>query len=219
MELQKESEKSFSEGTAQVSSGNESVKETPDNESNDTVSYATHKRLLNQKKKTEERLAEYETRFAEMEKAKKVEEEQLLKEQGEYKKLVGLREQKIDEVVQEKERILKERDEYKKAINDTFKLQAFYEKLPGKITNQQYLNFVDLDSIAYDPETGNVDEQSVDMVVNQFMEKHPKLVEPSKIAKLPSGYPAGSNKLTYDQWKSLPLKEMKKRIKDIVHTT
>ena len=101
------------------------------------------------------------------------------------------------------------------AINNTIKANAFYDKLPGKLGNHQYLNFANIDDIAYDPETGKVDEQSVDKVVNEFMEKHSKLVEADEIAKLPSGSPAGSNKLTVDQLQNLPLKEMKKRIKDV----
>ena len=50
------------------------------------------------------------------------------------------------------------------------------------------------------------------------MESHKELVDFGSTANLPNGTPAGSakGKITYEQWKKLPLAEQKKRMKDVI---
>ena len=158
----------------------------------DVVSYSTHKKLLDQRKTDLQKLREYETRLNEIENERKKQEEDRLSQQGEYKKLLTLREQELAET---KSKL----DTTNKNIADTWKLQAIYEKLPGKIKNKEYLSFVNLEKIAFNPENGEIDPQSVDVVVNEFLEKHPSLIEINKNAKLPGTAPGTTVYKTYEE--------------------
>lgn len=215
MKFETEEKKTFSEGTDQTSGGSSSENKDA-GQGNDPVSYETHRRILSQRKKDQEKIKEFEERFAEIDRVNKTAEEQKLAEQGEFKKIVELRDKKIDELSNKLQSVVEEKTNVEKTVKDTHKLQAFYEKLPGKIAKKEYLSFVDLEKIAYDPETGVIDNQSVDLVVNDFMENHSKLIEAPKGHKLPNGYPSGTNKLTLEQWQKLPLKEMKAQMKNVI---
>lgn len=148
----------------------------------DVVAYETYQKSLAQEKSLRERekalkaqLSEYETRLKEIEEKK-------LHEDGEFQKIANL---KAEEAEKWKERATM----LEKDMNDTWKLNAFFNKLDGKLKNNDYITFVDLDSIAIDPETRQVEESSVDKVVSSFMEKHSHLVEVKKASGLPSDAP------------------------------
>jgi hypothetical protein len=141
-------------------------------EKKDFVAYETYQKTLAQEKAAKEKLREYETRFKQIEETK-------LKEEGEYKKIAEIR---AEEARKEKQRA----DSLEKDMNDTWKLQAFFEKLPGNLKSNDYLTHVDIDSIVLDPETRQVEMASIEKVVNSFMEKHSGLVDIKKSSGLPS---------------------------------
>jgi hypothetical protein len=156
----------------------------------ETVSYQQHKRLLAQRKADQlkakemaEKLAEYERRDAERQ-------ESLLKEQQKYKELAELKEQKLKEYeAREHER--------EKALMDGAKLNAFKELLPGQVTNKSYYAFVNLDAIEIDPETGVVDQDSVEKQVNEFVTHHRGLFTPNTGARLPHEAPERNEPTSY----------------------
>lgn len=176
-------------------------------QNNDYVSHTTYKKTLTQLKNTQEKYKEREALLQQYQIKEQEAEKKRLEEQGEYKKLLEMeRQQKVQSQ--------KERDEYKKSLLDAHKLNAFNEKLPSKISNPKYYNFVDTDSIVIDPETGLVDETSVDNAVNTFVKEHHQLLDTKKVP-LPSDSPSNSSSLSYEQWLKLPLKERRARMKEV----
>jgi Skp family chaperone for outer membrane proteins len=146
---------------------------------------------------------------------KQKQEEALLTKKGEFEKLNQIRQQEIDRLKAEKEEVEKMKSESDNALKDTWKLQAFYDKLPGKIKKREFLQFVDLNEIVFDSETGSVDPQSVDLAVNGFMENYSDLVDTSHVGRLPADH-AKNGKLTGVDFKNMPLKEMRKNLPDAV---
>lgn len=179
-------------------------------EKKDVVAYETYQKTLAQEKAAKQKALELEEKLNEILNAQKSQEEAKLNEKGEFKKLVELREQEIKKLQDQINSISKERDNYKGNLDDTYKLQAFYDKLPGKIKRKEYLSFVDLDSIVVDPETGNIDSGSLQNVVSGFVENYGDLIEQNKFSGLPGDAPKGSSrKYTMNEWKNLTLKEKK----------
>ena len=175
---------------------------------NESVKYETYKRTLGQKKKLETELLEAKERLAEIERKEQEAEEKRLAEQGEYKKLLDLERKKREENEQKVK-------SYEKNLLDAHKLNAFKEKLPGKIRNNAYYDFVDINKIVLDPETGHVDETSLNEVVNDFVSEHSALLDLGQKRQLPDNAPGSTTALTYDEWVKLPLDERKKRYREM----
>lgn len=173
----------------------------------DKVAYSTYKKAISElnnnraaRKELEQQLNEYRAREEQVEKEK-------LEQQGEYKKLLDLERKKNEE-------FLRERDEYKNSLITAHKLNAFKEKLPGRLASNEYYAFVDVNDIAIDPETNAIDESSVEATVNNFLTRHSRLVE-STGKKLPNDAPQSRSPLSYEEWKRLPLKEKKERYNEV----
>ena len=174
----------------QVSSKDLDSSQVVDDNTQETVSYHTHKKLLAQRKadqlkhqELQSKLAEYEARDAERH-------EQMLAEQNKYKELAELKEQKLKELeARESER--------EKALLDGAKLNAFRELLPGQVKNKSYYAFVNLDAIEIDPESGVVDQDSVERQVNEFVTHHSGLFTPKSGVKLPGDAPNPSEPTSY----------------------
>lgn len=145
----------------------------------DQVSYETHSKLLGQRKRDLEKMKELESLVQGFQGQKKQDEESKLVEQGEYKKLLEARELEITNLRQEN-------TEHAKHMTEAHKLNAFREKLPGTIKNSAYYNFVNMEAILIDPETGIVDEASVSEEVNTFMKDHYSLVKSESKTALPN---------------------------------
>lgn len=174
-----------------VSSGEANQEPVANEGKNDVVAYESYQKVLNEKKNVQAKMSEIEKQYNEMLAAQKAQEEAKLNEQGEYQKLVELKDQKIKELESKMNEAFQEKSMVKKDLEDTWKLQAFYQKLNGNVKRNEYLSFVDLDSIVIDPETRQVDETSVENVVSKFMENHGDLVQVRKPASLPSDAPKG----------------------------
>jgi hypothetical protein len=176
---------------------------------NDVVQYETYKRVLSDHKKSKARAEELAAKLAEIEQKEKDLEETRLKEQGEYKKLLDIERKKRE--VEESKRI-----QYEKNLIDAHKLNAVKERLPGKIKRNEYYSFIDTDKVLIDPETGIIDETSIEEVVNGFLAEHTSLIDVGNTVKLPQHAASGSvSKISYDDWLKLPLKEKRKRMKDV----
>jgi hypothetical protein len=151
-----------------------------ESEAKEVVAYATHRKLLDQRKRTQQENEELRSKLEAYEAQQKEVEENTLKAQGEYKKIAEAKEREANEL----------KAKYKNlettVIND-YKTRAFEKALPGKIRNEKYLNFVDLNSIVINPESGQIDEDSLKVTVGEFMKEHGEsLVARQAGAKLPS---------------------------------
>lgn len=156
----------------------------------DKVAYDSYRKAVSEKKKAQAYAAEMEARLKEFEQNQRASEEAKLKEEGDLKKLLDLRNQDLERLKEQNTQLANAGESYKKQIDDTWKLQAFFEKLPGTIDNNEYLNFVDIDGIVFkDPETREIDPSSVENTVAKFMEKHGRLVDIRNKKSLPSDAP------------------------------
>lgn len=194
-----------------VSDSNEQQK------SNDVVDYKTHKRLLGQYKQNQKKTKELEQRLAELsefeQKMSKIEEEKLRSE-GNWNKLLEQREEKIKGLSEQLNELKEKESYYKKNLDDMVKLNAFTNALGGKLKKQDYYSFVDTDKIVINPDTGTIDSDSLAEYANEFSNNFKELIEFNS-AKLPNDAPKGSKPLSYEEWKALPLGEKKKRQKDV----
>ena len=175
----------------------------------ETIAYSTYKKVVNQEKNLRARLDEVSKELTAIRDKEKAEEEKRLAAQGEYKKLLDLEKKKREELEEQTKG-------YQASILKSQKISAFKEKLPGTIENPAYYNFADLDLIAVNPETGELDESSVQASVDKFVTEHSPLLKSAK-GKLPNNAPKdGAAPLTYDQWAKLPLKEKKERMAEVM---
>ena len=158
----------------------------------DTVKYSSYQKVLHQKKKGDEQLAQerqanakLEAKIAEMELKAQNAEAEKLEATGKTTELLEITRQQLEAERQAKKEVLAEIDQVKRSEEETWKLQAFYSKLPGKIERTEYLAHANIDSIVYDRESRSCDEASVELVVNEFMKQHGRLVKPVDAPKTP----------------------------------
>lgn len=154
----------------------------------DVVKYETHQKLLGQHKKTREQLGSLEAELSKYRQAEAEREQAKLADEGNFKEALKLKDEKLSEY-QQKLNAAAEREA------NTWKLQSFYSKLPGKIKHNDYLAHAQIDKILYDSESMTCDNESVEAVVNDFMAKHAHLVEASNKAKLPNESPNNTIKI------------------------
>ena len=179
---------------------NQSVSDTPEGtsgttqkeENRDSVSYETHKRLLKQRKEDQDRLRTVEEELSKFKTEAEKKQQSELEQQGEWKKLIDVQKQKIQQL---EESIGSDR----KTLHDTWKLQAFYDKLPGKIKRKEYLSFVDLEKVALNPETQEIDETSLEVLVNDFVSNHKDLIITEQSPKIPGTAPKTTIPTTYKE--------------------
>lgn len=176
-------------------------------QNDDKVAYETYSKVLGEKKREAKKNTELSKKVAALELEKEEAVKAELEHNSKYKEL--------------NEILAKENDDLKDSISsrdakisDSFKLQAFKDALPGKISNQQYLSFVNLEEIIID-EGNIVNPESVKVAVDKFMNVHSSLVQTEEI-DLPSHTPGNTRTegLTEAEWKKLPLTEQKKRYQE-----
>lgn len=183
----------------------------------DVVKYETYQRVLSQHKKSKQRADELEAKLKELsefkQKAEKLE-EQKLKEDGNWKQLLEQREAKLNELNEQLSSLKEQNEGYQRDIDDMIKINAFTNAIGGKLRKTDYYRFVDTSKIALNPETKTVDEESLKQYANEFTNSFKELISFDG-PKLPQGAPNGSGKLSFEEWKRLPLKEKKARQADV----
>jgi hypothetical protein len=178
--------------------------------SEESVSYQTYLKTLEQEKNAKERAKTVEQELNELKAsiAKKKEDELL--EKGEVEKLLKLREEELQKERDQREKTLQENKELESTLVNNYKLDAIMQKLPGKLKHKDYKAFIDIDSVLVDPDTGNIDDGSLSKVVSEFVESHSSLIDSSNFKDLPGDAPVGKmRKYTQTEWKSLSLKDKK----------
>lgn len=144
----------------------------PETNPNDKVAYDTYRRALNELKKSKEQLKQFEEERVKSH-------EQKMREQQEWKALAEAKSAQAEHL----EKTLKEQQEQ---IVNGMKYQEFEKHLGGKLKNKDYATFIDFDKIVINPETRQIDAESVKGVVSNFVKEHAPLVEFSNGAKMPN---------------------------------
>lgn len=145
-----------------------------DKKSQDKVAYETYSKVLAEAKNAKAKVKEYEAE-------RQVFSDNKLKEQNEWKSLAEAKEKALHETTHKL-------NELEGTILRSVKINAFQRHLGGRIKDDAYYQFVDVDKIAYNPETQRVDEDSVKGVVSDFVKRHSSLVE-FKQGKMPNEAP------------------------------
>lgn len=180
-----------------------------DGKPNDTVQYATYQKVLAEKKKRDVELSEARKMLDDMQAKEKAASENDLKAKEEFKKLVEIRDV---ELASEKQK----RSDLEGQIQSALKMDSFLKALSGKV-DDVYLGLVPVEDIVIDPSTGRPDMASVQEVVKNFESKFSKVIERASGKKLPNDAAGGSKQtLTHDDWLKLPVKEMRKRIGEVI---
>lgn len=143
---------------APIASG-ESVSENQDKQ----VSYETYSKTVEELKNLRNKNREYEAS------QKKLTEEQLQKD-AKWQQLAEQKGKEADDFATR----LKEKEDL---IERSIKSSAFKNGLGGELIDKKYLVHAKLDQIAINPETMAPDENSVKMVVSDFIKEHPHLVK------------------------------------------
>jgi hypothetical protein len=186
-----------------VGDGNSSV---GDASSKDQISRDAYEKLLSQRKKDQEKLKELESFRQEILTKKQEEELKLAEEKGEFRKILEQRERELNET---KSKLT----DYERTFTNSVKLNAVLNKLPGRLLKNEYSSFIELDAVAIDPESGEVDTRTVEEVANKFIKEHSFLLKAKGNNQLPNDNASPTKTLTYEEWTKLPLKEMKEKRK------
>lgn len=201
--MEQETQPGSSGASTQSAGGGETT--PPENQ---TVAYDTHRKLLGEKKRLEEKYEAEQKQLQALRDEKKQREEQEMRQKGETDKLLKLRE---DELKAERA----EKEQYKSRIEGGIKLQAVLETIGGKV-DPKYFIHVPLDEVVIDPATGRPDASSVKLAASKFEQEYPEVIRKGNGAGLPSDAArGGSGSLTYEEWKKLPPKEMKARYHEV----
>lgn len=177
-----------------VSDSNQSVDSVDDGSgksNQDNVSFDTHKRLLRQTKNTQSENQELKQQLADIQAQDEARAQDALAKNQEWKQLADRREEKIVQL----EKTITDNDDH---LDKSVKLQAFLNKVPGKLSDA-YFGHVPLDKIAMNPDTREVDSESVELVVNDFLKDHGRLIDRNDSKKLPSDASRGGAALTYKE--------------------
>lgn len=132
------------------------------------VKYETHKRLLDQMKKTQATNAEIQEELERYRQAEREREQKQLEEQGKFQEALQLKSKELE--AERQARLEMEAD-----IMRAHKKNAFLSKLGANVKKDEYLNFVNFDEIPLD-ESGRVDEKAVEEKVNWFKQEHNSLL-------------------------------------------
>ncbi len=173
------------------------------------VARSSYLKLLDEKKKMQEKLnaalAENETHKNKL----KTDEEKLLAEQNRYKEL-------FEKTKEENDKLKGDLGNHQERWNQALKIDCFNSALGDKKIDKKYYGHIDIDKIIIDPETGKADAVSAQKEVERICREYPEIVQKKSGGKLPNEYPnGGTGTLSYDEWLKLPPKEMAKRQKEI----
>lgn len=170
--------------------------ETPP-ETRNQVAYETHRRLLDEKKKLQEK-------FEVLDAEKKQREQAELLAKGEYQKIIEIERQKKAEA-----------EGKLAALENTFlqgkKVKAFLNAL-GTGLDEKFYGFLPLEDIAVDPDSKEINLTSVATAAETFKKSYPELLSKKNGVTLPNAAPAGNsaNTITRSEWLKLSSKEMLK---------
>ena len=175
----------------------------------DYVKRSAYQKSLTQEKNARERAKKAEAELAELKAKQEQAEQERLEANQEWETRAKQEKERADKAEAERNAILGD-------LVDHSKREAVLKHLGGNLKHPDYANFIDLDSVEYDSESG-VNMDSAQQVANNFLANHKHLLDVPSAGKLPGGKaePGGAGKITHAEWLKLPLAEKKKRMRDV----
>jgi hypothetical protein len=187
--------------------GNTPVEDGQKPQDKDTVAYETYRRVVGESKKAKSRAKELETELQAYKDAEKRKEEEDLEKRGEYDKVKASLQEELDKAKAENKALKQEH-------TDNRKLGAFLSSLDGTVA-KEYWPLINIDQIAVDPDTNEIDELSVKRLVDTFKSTHSRLIDGVKGPRMTDSSPDRQSVLTTEEWRKLPLKERKERMGEV----
>lgn len=172
----------------------DSANQTP----KESVSYETHRKLLDEKKKIQAKLEQIETE-------RKATEEAELAKKGELQKLLDLRTKEAGEL---REKL--QREEARKL--QAKKLSAIVKGLGSPVEEKWYGVLSNhIDDVVYNQDADEIEQMSVTTVVENLKKTWPEMLK-RPAAGMPNNAPRGNDAgtISRDEWLKLPSKEMAK---------
>jgi hypothetical protein len=164
----------------------------------DSVTYETHRKLLDEKKKLQARLSEIET-------DKRQKEEEEMTRKGETQKLLELAKKEADEL-RSKLNAKEQREVQAK------KLSAVIRGM-GSNVDEKWFGVIGqhLDEVVYNPDLGEVEQMSVTAIVEDLKKTWPEMLKKSPVG-MPADAPKGSGLgvIERSEWLKLSAKDMQK---------
>jgi len=136
----------------------------------DQVAYDTHRKLLGEKKALQAKHDELLASLA-------AQDEKAKAEQGEYKDLYSQSKTRVEELQSELQAAKEQQDNFRK-------LRAMLGAIEGKV-DQAYYGHLGIENILLDPDTGDVDEMSLNKAVENFKKNHAVLIKKGTATPLP----------------------------------
>lgn len=195
-------------GADQKSSGQTETSEEVTQSVKDSVKYETYQKVLNEKKKRDEDFKAAQEELAKLKKLEKERTEAELKAKEDYKKLVELREQELNEFKSKYEGL-------STTIQESVKFNSFLEALPGQLP-KKFWKMVDTSEIVIDPSTGDPDPSSVKKVADKFQAEFGELVQTPGKAKLPNKAAGSATVINEQVWAAMSPKEKKDNLASYV---
>lgn len=172
----------------------------------DVVAYETYRKVLSEKKRRDEELEKAQALLKEFQDKEKERVEAELKAKGDLQKLLDLQKQ-------EKQAIELKLKEKETLLENKMKMDAFKAEVKGLIPDQ-FERLIDVSKIIVDPSTGKPDPVSVSLVAREFETNYGVILSSGGKNPLPNeAANGGARKISVAEWKLLPLKEMKAKMK------
>lgn len=150
------------------------------------VKHETYVKAVDQVKSLKAKLAEFESKLAEVNTQKELEAEEKLRAEKKTEELLALKEKELAEVKAKYSGL-------QTSMVSSLKQQALERELGG-VLNPTYLKFADMNLIQLDEE-GNVDSESLKACADKFRNEHPMLLKKPD-GSLPNGKPKDSTDTT-----------------------
>lgn len=172
------------------------------------VKYETYDKVIGKLKKTESNYRDLASEFNALKSEIKAKEEQKLLEEGNHVELLGQKDVLIKELNDKVNSVTEKNNQLYNSILRSQKEQAVAEKLAGKIKKSEYFEYINVDDVVIDPDTGNIDVESAQLVANKFAEQYPELIETKNNPRLPGD--AANFSYQQKDLKTVPIAELRR---------
>jgi hypothetical protein len=157
-------------GNTPTPGGPKETENSENNQQQNVVSYASHQKLLDEKKGLAKKLEDLES-------AAKQREEEVLKQNENWKQLAENRTAELAKIKSDFEGLNRQ-------ITDSKKFSAFFKEINGQVP-EQYWNLVDVEKIPLD-ESGNPDPVGVKNLAREFETTYKEVIRPKGGNKMPN---------------------------------
>ena len=187
-------------------SGETSDQNSSTNQSADKkVAYETYQKILAEKKAATAKVKEHEDNL------KRIEEDRLKKD-GDWKGLIDARENEIINLRKSLEETSSRFDKLNSRVTNGEKLSSVLSQLGADVPSKYY-GLIDIEDVAINPETGDIDAMTAKKVAERFKVEYPEVLKKSvHSGMMGAGHGngvAGSGSIKHSDWMKLPYDKQK----------